>query len=238
MKKTMFDQYPFSSEIVVTYYMTSKCNLCCSYCYEKGKEKTSDISLQRIISSIKALSEISQPIKAFFLFGGEPTIRCEECVFLLSEIAKYKNFGSSRKVLFTNGLFIDPSLRELILNKELEVFLSFDGFGEASRLRFGQNLNEGLKIINDDLESFKSVSDSITISFAIGAHNINTIESDIKRLHEIYDISHFKINIIRNKSFSAESEQITSVRERVMEWSENKKNRALMGRCQHVWFGI
>lgn len=230
-KDFIMDKKQFTTPAVVTFYMTSKCNLNCQYCYEKGKKSVADISCERIESSIDYLSKTGIKFEAVFLFGGEPTLCDDKCIYLIDTLNRYSCFDRVRRVLFTNGLLISDPLMDKILSEELEVFLSFDGFGESSRMRFGSNLDKYLSIIDNDLNRVRCVSKNITISFAVGKHNINTIESDIKRLHDIYGISQFKINIIRNNRFAAIPSEMDQIRQRVMSWAQEKN-------CLLLWDSV
>lgn len=218
----IFEKEAFSVPVVVTFYLTSNCNLSCSYCYEKGKTGVSVLSFERISECIDALSESALPIEAIFLFGGEPSLYPEQCIFLLNAVKQTPSLKATRVILFTNGIAVPNALWQRVLDGTLEVFLSFDGFGEASRLRFGSKLQTCQSIIEDDLKKMLSVAQNITVSVAIGKHNVRTIVSDISVLYNKYSVSRFKINLIRNELFSAHPAEITATRNAALEWAEQR----------------
>ncbi len=208
------------SPLILTVYMTSECNLQCAYCYERDKPMTEAIKPARIIQFINILDKFAIPLEAVFLFGGEPTLYPAECLLVLQELDRFERYKETRKVLFTNGIILPEILLEHILSGQLEVFLSSDGFDKASILRYGKAYPELETSFLHNLKRMMPAASRITISAAVGNHNIYTIVQDINVFFEKYHINSFKINIIRKKCFAAPRERLEEEREKAMIWAE------------------
>lgn len=205
--------------LVATFYMTARCNLHCNYCYELGKTTVQDLSPDRIIQTLEDLDRYAIRMEAIFLFGGEPTLCADNCLLLLTKLGQMKKSQNTRRVLFTNGMVIPEQLLALISKNELDVFLSSDGFGSAAKERYGLAFAEKQSIFLHNLKQMHPETSRITISFAVGKHNINTIVHDMDLFFKDYQIRSFKVNIIRKNCFAASHEKLFIERQKAIIWA-------------------
>lgn len=115
---------------MISFFITTKCNLCCRYCYNvkernKVQEQTIPIDLAKASIDWYFHNNTSRYIR--FYGPGEPTQEYER-IKQITEYAKaYKNGGDRVKVeIQSNGVF-DEKVREWILNNVNVLWLSFDG---------------------------------------------------------------------------------------------------------------
>ncbi|MGI5971303.1 MAG: radical SAM protein [Oscillospiraceae bacterium] len=205
--------------LVATFYMTTRCNLRCNYCYELDRATVEDLSSERIVRVLEGLSAHDIHMEALFLFGGEPTLCADNCLFLLTQLKQMKQNNNIRKVLFTNGMVIPDRLLTLITDNELDVFLSSDGFGEAAKERYGVYFADKQSVFLRNLKRMQPETSRITISAAVGKHNIQTIVNDMDLFFRNYHIRSFKINIIRKNCFAASYDQLSKERQKALVWA-------------------
>jgi MoaA/NifB/PqqE/SkfB family radical SAM enzyme len=86
----------------VTFYVTHKCNLDCSYCTQKEPEVFS----QELptAGTLKVLAKIRRETDSVVITGGEPTLRAD--IETIVEAARFKNKFRS-VLLITNGTLLD-----------------------------------------------------------------------------------------------------------------------------------
>ena len=92
----------------VTFYVTHKCNLDCSYCTQKEPEVFS----QELptAGTLKILAKIRRETDSVVITGGEPTLRAD--IETIVEAARFKNKFRS-VLLITNGTLLDRKPRIL-----------------------------------------------------------------------------------------------------------------------------
>lgn len=126
----------------IVIHVTQRCNMGCTYCYERfscseiWKTKSaidSDISNQVCDRLIELLINKDSPIQAgeiinINFFGGEPTLCPEEIDYLASGISEA--IDSNTKVIFglqTNGFNISEEMFEIIKKHNIGIAVSIDG---------------------------------------------------------------------------------------------------------------
>lgn len=137
----------------LTIVITEKCNLKCTYCYERNRTLRKP-NLYKIKQFI--IEEINNPknkdFDIFFIefFGGEPFIEFK----LIKEITKFiRTLKTNKRIhLFaiTNGTLVHGSVKEWLINNK-DIFscgLSFDGD------EYSQNINRSNSFKLIDLDFF------------------------------------------------------------------------------------
>ena len=86
----------------VTFYVTHKCNLDCTYCTQKEP----DVFSQELptAGTLKVLAKIRRETDSIVITGGEPTLRAD--IETIVEAARFKNKFRS-VLLITNGTLLD-----------------------------------------------------------------------------------------------------------------------------------
>src|SRR5262249_21739119 len=103
----------------VTFYVTHKCNLACSYCTQKEPDVFSDEL--GTVETLKLLAKIRRESDSIVITGGEPTLRSD--IEQIVEAARFKNKFRS-VLLITNGTLLDRKAK--ILNSVTGLVVSLD----------------------------------------------------------------------------------------------------------------
>jgi MoaA/NifB/PqqE/SkfB family radical SAM enzyme len=103
----------------VTFYVTHKCNLACSYCTQKEPDVFSDEL--PTAETLRLLGRIRKESDSIVITGGEPTLRPD--IEELVEAARFQNKFRSL-LLITNGTLLDRKPR--ILNAVTGLVVSLD----------------------------------------------------------------------------------------------------------------
>lgn len=117
--------------------VTNRCNLNCSYCYEKNKSNEK-MSKQVVIGILDSIIESSQPKGKIDLsfHGGEPLLEFELIKFAtkyLKEGGKNKNLDY-RFSLTTNGTLVNEDIANYFFENNFRVKVSLDGKEDTHNL--------------------------------------------------------------------------------------------------------
>jgi hypothetical protein len=111
-----------------------------------------------------------------------------------------------------------------LIERQVEVFLSFDGFDRRSVLRYGKSLEYYLKKLNVIFHLLSSAPHLTNIVFSVGKHNLAGILTDMQVLREQHGFFKFKVNIIRKEPFASSASSVAVMREKVFEWAKASGN--------------
>src|SRR5467141_3495156 len=154
----------------VTFYVTHKCNLACSYCTQKEPDVFSDELPTR--ETIALLKRIRKETDSIVFTGGEPTLRTD--IEELVEAARFEcNYRSL--LLITNGTLLDRKPRILRAVTGLVVSLdalAADPTNPLSKPAALPKVLENLELAKEQLGSPRR----ITISTVIEQWNIGEVE--------------------------------------------------------------
>ncbi len=121
---------PHCNKKMISFFLTTKCNLCCRYCYnakERNAIKEKTISLEFAKAGIDWYFATNGSRHIRFYGPGEPTQEFEK-MRAITEYAKKHPDGGERVTteIQTNGVFTE-NIREWILDNLNIVWMSFDG---------------------------------------------------------------------------------------------------------------
>lgn len=116
-------------------HLTQRCNLRCSYCYNKQNltSLNDPLNTQQIFNIIDALAKVS--VKEIILTGGEPLIRNDT-----PEIIDYIYSKKISCQLLTNGLYLDRIYNKF--NELDHIVVSLDTLSQSQNLRKGLSINQ------------------------------------------------------------------------------------------------
>lgn len=162
----------------VYFHVTQRCNLNCSYCYNKENLNKPDMltteCVKKIIDKLKDIN-----VQHINFTGGEILLRRD-----IEEIVKYTYDKGISSDILTNGLLLDKRAR---LYKYINKFIiSLDTLDEKNNERFGLNIKKLLNILNEIPDQYKNKI--IIRSVVIGNSNDwidvkNYIEQTLKMQH-------------------------------------------------------
>jgi MoaA/NifB/PqqE/SkfB family radical SAM enzyme len=154
----------------VTFYVTHKCNLACSYCTQKEPDVFSEELPTR--ETMRLLRRIRKETDSIVITGGEPTLRGD-----IEEIVEAARFGCKFRsvLLITNGTLLDRKPR--ILNAVTGLVVSLDALAAdptnpLSKPAALPKVMENLALAKERLGSARR----ITISTVIEEWNIGEVE--------------------------------------------------------------
>lgn len=172
-------------------YLTTKCNLDCSYCYERRNRLTEgfvhkEATKEDVHLFIDELVEREDDINScVVIFGGEPLLKPD----LIEEVIDYgvsKKPGKISYDIITNATLIDENtaLRLLKIYKKLQenyssfqLEISYDVSGQSER-----KYANGKDTNNDVLSSLKllrSLNIPYTISYVVNPSNYANVIRDV-----------------------------------------------------------
>lgn len=154
----------------VTFYVTHKCNLACSYCTQKEPDVFSD-ELDTA-GTLRLLGKIRKESDSIVVTGGEPTLRAD--IEEIVEAARFKERFRSL-LLITNGTLLDRKQRILSAVTGLVVSLdalATDPTNPLSKPAALPKVLENLQLAKEKLGNPRR----ITISTVIEEWNIGQVE--------------------------------------------------------------
>ena len=154
----------------VTFYVTHKCNLDCSYCTQKEPDVFSDELPTK--QTIHLLKKIRKETDSIVITGGEPTLRpdIEELAMAARFEHKYKSL-----LLITNGTLLDrkPGIFKAVTGLVVSLdALAADPTNALSKPAALPKVLENLELAKERLGS----AGKITISTVIEEWNIGEVE--------------------------------------------------------------
>jgi len=192
-----------TSSIRATIALTSRCNLDCSYCFEKGYMRQTPLDMSKetadnIVSWLKtfASKHDGQEISAYY-YGGEPTLRVDLIEYISEELeARLKPLGIDNSFyMYTNGTILTDDLLRTIKNRKFQhLQVTLDGPRRIHNRRRGFKTGKGsfqiilsnirrilsetytkiLLLVNFDQENLESISELLDIFVQEGV--VNNIE--------------------------------------------------------------
>ncbi len=169
----------------ITVFVTNRCNLKCSYCYERANDAidnrdmsldTFKVGMQFFLSQFNTAKRIN-----ILFFGGEPFMNMplvRDAVNHLKRIEKNEGIQFSYSVT-TNGTIMNESILDLLIENNFSVIVSIDGLKENHDYYrpFINGRGSHQRILNTigRVSRYKKVVARVTL---------NDMDTDIVRLYE------------------------------------------------------
>lgn len=173
--------------MIVVMKVTHNCNLRCKYCYMPLKNTSSKMTLSVVRAVIDKIGGFYRHVD-YSWHGGEPLLAgISFYKQVLQEQAHFYSKYPNKKFknsLQTNGILMTNEWFEFLMNNSFNLGFSYDGPGDANRLRYDINGNQiGVKLgeIFFDLKKKYDYSPGI---ISVVSH------ANVDQAHEIY--YHFK----------------------------------------------
>ena len=153
---------PHCNKKMISFFLTTKCNLCCRYCYNaKERNAINEIPLPLNVAyaSIDWYFKDNDSRHIRFYGPGEPTQEFEK----LREITNYAKMHSNRGndvtvEIQTNGVFT-KDIRDWMLNNMNIIWMSFDGMKDIQD--YNRPLNPIFKELYDGKTSVEVLEDNV-----------------------------------------------------------------------------
>lgn len=153
---------PHCNKKMISFFLTTKCNLCCRYCYnakERNEIEEQTIPIEIAKAGIDWYFSTNKSRHIRFYGPGEPTQEFEK----LKEITEYarsiKNGGKDVTVeIQTNGVFTED-VREWMLNNVNIIWMSFDGMKDIQN--YNRPLNQKYSAIFGNRSTAEVLEDNV-----------------------------------------------------------------------------
>jgi uncharacterized protein len=115
-----------------TLNITEKCNLKCTYCFEKNKG-TKNIDIESIYDFTKFIKSLNLNNINIRLFGGEPLLDLKllEKILIILDKELVQNGININYNIFTNGTTLNGKALEVLNKYNIFIFVSIDGCKES-----------------------------------------------------------------------------------------------------------
>ena len=124
-----------------TISLTNKCNLRCSYCYEKHLNTEMGSITVDIVKRIADFINHRNDAGTVYLFGGEPLLCKSEVLYFCETL------HADRFVITTNGILLDEKFVEWCADRSIIINMSHDGAVCAERGADRKILDDKLKLL-------------------------------------------------------------------------------------------
>jgi len=154
----------------VCLYITSKCNLACSYCAVAKNWPKREMSIGRVCETLDIIKEVVKP-QLLVLFGGEPLLRSD-----ISSIIDEVNKRDFEYTVISNGT-ID---REFVIRKMKGFTLSIDRPDEVK-----EGTSEACKSSWKMLKKYKDIVPDLVANITVTHDNIDDLEKIVEQLNAL-----------------------------------------------------
>ena len=183
------DCYP---ERLLRFYITKKCNMRCSYCFESKHDTGKDMTLATVKNGLEAFNSFLDKetnknyelIKINF-FGGEPLIKFDlikTSYDLIYDIVKQKD-KRLKITINTNGTLLNREKINWIISHNVHLYLSIDGLKEQNdKNRILKNGQGTFDIVIKNLKTIiaeaneEYIEKHLTILVTVTSSNIKQVE--------------------------------------------------------------
>lgn len=180
--------------------ITQKCNLNCTYCYEKNKNYHEYMDHERIqqVCDFILNDYIRRKEKDHYLginiTGGEPLLHLDSVKFILSYFDEQEKIHEGLNVHFeisTNGTLFNDNVIELLNKRNVSLFIGIDGMAKSQNLSRKTVTSKGTfdivkfkinKIVNLDAINFEN----IILNMVVTPQNVKYM---FKNYRFLYDLS-------------------------------------------------
>ena len=185
------------------FYMTSQCNLNCSYCYEHLEHRPKHLPepplLKKLVDDINKTDRPDEQT-LFCIFGGEPMLEWKNCQYLMNYAYSQKHnlhFNiTTNGILLSKPKFFQSVIEYLEENPDIKqrvsFDISFDGVGNIDRVYYS-----GKDSTPDVLQAFKHIADYNSTKppqeqikwrarYTIHRSNVTGFAKDILRIAKTY----------------------------------------------------
>lgn len=184
------------SNLYLTILPTERCNLVCSYCFEKNKQQ---IDMQDMIQNdvIRFIQKYPSDTYSITWFGGEPLLRIDILENILSNLRTISNKRMINHSLITNATLLNNRTFELFKKFPLSnIQIKLDGKREThDSIRCFNNQTGTFDLIKNNIIEFSKRFPNTHISIRINISKSNS-EEFIDLYHEMNHL--FQINGISN----------------------------------------
>ena len=191
-------------------YLTQRCNLACTYCFEeeKVKEEGRDMTYKMALMATKSYCKFYNSLKKkpfrikFEIFGGEPLLNWKVVPKFFPAVDKLlrKTCSNISYGITTNGTLFTQDICDFLIKHNFRILISLDGLqGQHDAIRRfssgGGTFNKvkgGIEMLLR-LSSKKYIRENVGITSTVGTHNIKGLSRFLKFISS-YSIKNVSFN--------------------------------------------
>lgn len=211
-------------------YLTNKCNLACTYCYEDLSGRPSQLQTKQNIKDhideilLRERDPTQQTL--ILLFGGEATLEWENCKYLMEyAYSKKKNIHfqlTTNGIKFLSNKFLEEYANNYFVKKKLlSIDISFDGVGNRERV-----YHNGMKTANDVIKVFRKLNErgvSWRLRYTFHNLNIHAAYEDISKLAKVFKPDRIITSIAWDTLNSDQIQELVKVKDLLRDdWINNR----------------
>ena len=205
-------------------HLTEKCNLNCTYCYEKRRNK--DISFEDIKHLIDYEISQKQKYSIIIFYGGEPLLQKN----IIKDTIEYINSKKAKTNFYygitTNGTLLDDDfINYMKENKFVNIAYSIDGMKSTHDLnRLTIDGAGTFDIVAKNAKTLLKSFDSVVAMSVITKNNLSKLSDNVEYLIKMG----FKyINLLFNYSQDWQDEDLDEIRKQYTKVAEIYANHIL-----------
>ena len=176
-------------------YLTKKCNLHCSYCYERDQHIDESLSYEEINLFLERIFSANDINNTICFFGGEPFLEFPKIQYIVNRCHELHKFRPQKNFSFstiTNGTLIHkyiPEIRNLVNDPVFNfmIFVSYDGSNQF--LRTGKK-----KIVEKNLELLVKEKIPFGVSYTVHSQEIKPLLIDLFLIIKKYHPKQIRLN--------------------------------------------
>ena len=168
--------------------LTTRCNLRCSYCFEKDtdrlKDMTSEIGIKALDEYIKSNLPIKQEI---VFFGGEPFVNWQLLKQLIIHARKLQSDPNKLDLsIVTNGTIIPKEAESFLAKYQVLIMVSLDlGINNHDKHRRTNNDKPTFNLTLDSIKRLKKAGNNVIIRSTITPDSTNDLVSTYELCKEL-----------------------------------------------------
>lgn len=144
------------------YMLTRKCNMNCSYCFEKDKSGN-DADLDRVYNFILSNENFSDVApERFYMFGGEPLLNIEFLDKLAQKINSSPSLSDKAKEEYIKSIFNNITTNGTLIDKAMPILKKYDASLQIS-LDGPEEINDACRVDFNGKGHFQQIMDNIKL---------------------------------------------------------------------------
>lgn len=177
-----------SDRFLLVLWLTSRCNLQCSYCYASAGPQGRDMDFETARKAIEGFH--GRPLKIQFA-GGEPTLN----FFLVEKICRYAKKQNLDAVfqLQTNGTLLTENMVRKMKEYRISVGVSLDGIPEINGLTRGKT-REAVR----GIQLLKQEGMTIGINAVVTARNVAALPKLVDFAFYLQNVGGIGLDLLRH----------------------------------------
>ncbi len=170
-----------------TWFVTSRCNLACSYCFTRFNpdfpREDSTVEVGRAIVDLLLMNSAQGQVGLGF-FGGEPLLRFD----LIREVVGYAEAQAKKArksfvfSVTTNGTLMDAEIARWLRDQHIQPLISLDGMPHADSKRLFPDGGPSAEMALQHAQEALDAGLQVTIRWSLHPEHLRYVAADLKAL--------------------------------------------------------